>query len=131
MSDEPPQPPVERLPSGTEVRDHLANERTYLAWMRTAIALLGLGFVVARLRLEFGGVVNSPGSHGPTHLVGLSLSSLGILAILFATYRYQQVRRMINEGQFTSLGSAILLISGASLLVAVGVVAYLITALIK
>ncbi|MDA4131100.1 MAG: DUF202 domain-containing protein [Thaumarchaeota archaeon] len=29
------------------VRDHLANERTYLAWLRTGIATIGLGFVVA------------------------------------------------------------------------------------
>ncbi len=32
------------------VRDHLANERTYLAWMRSAIALLGFGVVIVRLR---------------------------------------------------------------------------------
>jgi uncharacterized membrane protein YidH (DUF202 family) len=31
------------------VRDHLANERTLLAWSRTSIAIIGLGFVVARV----------------------------------------------------------------------------------
>lgn len=33
------------------VRDHLANERTLLAWSRTSIAIVGLGFVVARFAL--------------------------------------------------------------------------------
>ncbi len=34
----------------SRVRDHLANERTYLAWMRSAIALMGFGVVIVRLR---------------------------------------------------------------------------------
>src|SRR3954469_9723998 len=32
-------------------RDHLANERTFLAWVRTELALIGLGFVLARMGL--------------------------------------------------------------------------------
>jgi len=31
--------------------DELANDRTYLAWLRTGIALFGLGFVVAKVAL--------------------------------------------------------------------------------
>ena len=31
------------------IRDHLANERTFLAWVRTSLGLLGLGFVLARM----------------------------------------------------------------------------------
>ena len=34
----------------SRVRDHLANERTYLAWMRTAISLMGFGVVIVRYR---------------------------------------------------------------------------------
>jgi uncharacterized membrane protein YidH (DUF202 family) len=32
-----------------KIRDHLANERTFLAWVRTALGLIGLGFVLARM----------------------------------------------------------------------------------
>src|SRR5947199_1695167 len=42
-----PQPPR----PDSKVRDHLANERTFLAWMRTALGLIGLGFVLARMGL--------------------------------------------------------------------------------
>src|SRR5258708_9696937 len=40
-----PQPPR----PDSRVRDHLANERTFLAWIRTALGLVGIGFVLARM----------------------------------------------------------------------------------
>jgi len=43
--------PVAPGPESTRAREHLANERTLLAWVRTAVALMGLGFVVARFGL--------------------------------------------------------------------------------
>src|SRR3954464_14924537 len=53
MNDQHPaedhQPPAPR-PEG-RVRDHLANERTFLAWVRTALGLIGVGFVLARMGL--------------------------------------------------------------------------------
>lgn len=44
---QPPQP----SPASSRVREHLANERTFLAWIRTALGLIGLGFVLARMGL--------------------------------------------------------------------------------
>ena len=54
--------------SGNRARDHLANERTYLAWLRTAIGVLALAAAIARLG-------SSPGAHekvavGITGLLG-------------------------------------------------------------
>lgn len=40
-----------RTANPNRTRDHLANERTFLAWIRTALGLLGLGFVMARMGL--------------------------------------------------------------------------------
>lgn len=42
--------PKQKLENSSRVRDHLANERTYLAWMRTAVALIGCGILIGRLR---------------------------------------------------------------------------------
>lgn len=39
-------------PEGSTARDHLANERTLLAWIRTALTVVGLGFLVDRLAVQ-------------------------------------------------------------------------------
>src|SRR4051812_18929516 len=45
-SEDPPRPRPE-----DRTREHLANERTFLAWIRTSLSLVGLGFVLARMGL--------------------------------------------------------------------------------
>ena len=53
---DPPQPlqvpaPTAARRNPNRIRDHLANERTYLAWMRSAISLLGFGVLIVRIRI--------------------------------------------------------------------------------
>jgi putative membrane protein len=78
-------------------QQHLANERTFLSWLRTSIALMGLGFIVARFGLflrEFGldiknnninnNAVPAAGlfGHYQSPLIGISIIILGIVLIL-------------------------------------------------
>lgn len=51
MTDQQPGPAGRAAPSSSRTRDHLANERTFLAWVRTSLGLVGLGFVLARMGL--------------------------------------------------------------------------------
>jgi putative membrane protein len=44
-------PPGARVPEGRKAAEYLANERTFLAWIRTSIAVISLGFVVAKFGL--------------------------------------------------------------------------------
>lgn len=91
--------------SETRAREHLANERTLLAWIRTAIALMGLGFVVARFGL-FLREISAIGGHplpaetsysGP---IGILLVASGLLAVGISTYRFFQAREQIEHGRF-------------------------------
>ena len=94
-------------------QQHLANERTFLSWLRTSIALIGLGFIVARFGLflrEFGLVVkntnNNPAAaislfgHYQSSLIGISIIILGIALILLALRNYLTTRSYIDKGLY-------------------------------
>jgi putative membrane protein len=89
----------------TRAREHLANERTLLAWIRTAIALMGLGFVVARFGL-FLREISAIGGHsvqaesvysGP---IGIVLVAAGLVAVAVSTVRFFQARDQIEKGRY-------------------------------
>jgi len=87
------------------VTDHLANERTFLAWVRTGLATITFGFVVER----FGLVVREldPKTRSlfvlPFHvssLIGVALTVLGVIILVFALITFLQNRRSIDAEQF-------------------------------
>jgi putative membrane protein len=94
----PNEPPVET------VRLHQANERTLLAWIRTAISIMAFGFAIARFGVFLRQVaVLSPAIlRTPTGLestwVGAALVAIGVVANVLATVNYARVRRSIEAG---------------------------------
>lgn len=89
----------------TRAREHLANERTLLAWIRTAIALMGLGFVVARFGLflrEISAIGGHPVQSGPSYSgpIGIVLVASGLLSVAISTIRFFQARDQIEKGRF-------------------------------
>lgn len=76
------------------LRDHLANERTLLAWSRTAIAIVGLGFVVARFALGGKSVTALSTAFG----VALVVCGGGLLAV--ALRGYLRVSEAITRQDF-------------------------------
>ncbi|WP_040393254.1 YidH family protein [Effusibacillus pohliae] len=82
------------------VQQHLANERTFLAWIRTSITIVGLGFLAA-------GVVfrSTPFTHLANTIaafVGIGSVVLGGLVFGFATRNFFVNRKKINEETFQS-----------------------------
>lgn len=88
-------------------REHQANERTFLAWLRTSVALIGFGFAIARFGL-FLRQLSSAVTHQemPTNSVltsenlGISLVVFGIAVIALAAWRYNQVFQQIERGDY-------------------------------
>ena len=89
-------------------REHQANERTFLAWLRTSIALISFGFAIARFGLflrqfEPGPTANAQ-NIAPTILdsqnLGVGLVVFGIIAIVLAAWRYNQVFWQIERGAY-------------------------------
>lgn len=82
------------------IQQHLANERTFLAWIRTAIALVGLGFLAAGLVFtdnRYSGI-----GHMMAALAGILAVLLGGGVVAGATRDYMRKREAINREQFSS-----------------------------
>lgn len=72
------------MTDGNDPRVYFAAERTLLAWVRTGLAVIGLGFVVARFGLFLqiaGGGPPAPGGHLASTAIGVALVVLGSLAV--------------------------------------------------
>ncbi|HEY9642902.1 MAG TPA: DUF202 domain-containing protein [Coleofasciculaceae cyanobacterium] len=111
--------------SSDRVRDHLANERTYLAWMRSAIALMGFGVLIVRLRLLRPPMAPQPPGAG--WKLGLAFSMVGMLTVLLSTQHYFAVRYDIDEDNYEPADRWILLSSLAILTLGAGVIYYVFT----
>src|SRR5436309_2108192 len=98
-----------------KVTDHLANERTFLAWIRTGLSIIAFGFVVERFGLllrELGLKVNEQPivtGHYST-IIGITLTLMGIVVMVVALLNFLQARRAIDKEHFhPHRGFAILL----------------------
>lgn len=105
--------------NSSRVRDHLANERTYLAWMRTAIALMGFGVVIVRLRAFHPPLVHHPGNGWK---LGLVFSLVGLVTVLLSTQHYFAVRYDIDSDTYEPADRWVILFSLAVLLLGAGVI---------
>jgi putative membrane protein len=84
------------------VSEHLANERTMLAWIRTAIAVMTFGVGINRFSLflvEFSKMVPGSGHTANAHAeqLGIGLVGLGLLVMLGGTWHYVHVARTIDD----------------------------------
>ena len=79
-------------------RVYFAAERTFLAWIRTGLGLMGVGFAVARFGL-FLRTLQSTASHVPTKATGLSVTSgvaivfLGVIVLTASVFQHLQLIR--------------------------------------
>jgi putative membrane protein len=86
------------------VTDHFANERTFLAWIRTDLATITFGFVIERfgllreLGLKSQTVIALPVPFST--IVGVSLTLLGVAVIIIALLSFLQVRIAIDAETF-------------------------------
>jgi uncharacterized membrane protein YidH (DUF202 family) len=83
-------------PGPLDVRPQLANDRTLLAWIRSAVALAGLGFVVARFGL---GSFQGTGAGDPhaARGIGLALVTIALGVLVLGVIQHLQVIRLLRR----------------------------------
>lgn len=107
-----------------QAREHLANERTALAWVRTCATLVGLGFAVARfgvfLRTDRGGW-EPPAAEA----LGAVLVAAGAVAAVAALVRFLRARDQIRRRAFDPELWPEVALALVATAIGVGVVVYL------
>jgi putative membrane protein len=117
-------------PSGTRetptarpdaVRDHLANERTLLAWQRTALALVGIGFLIERFALDPIGTADRGA------LLGAVLILCGAGVAIVGAYRFLRTERQIDSGSYRPAVAAHLVLAMVIAIAAVAIAIFTLT----
>ena len=127
-------PPPDRAAGRGKAGDHLANERTFLAWVRTCIAIISLGFVVAKFGVWLeeiarqtagGGPPAVPRDHENSAMIGAGMMVAGALLVPLAAWRHYRVGRAIEEGRTAATHWLVVLVSALVLLLTAVLVGYL------
>jgi putative membrane protein len=99
-------------PSQSKPTDHMANERTFLAWVRTSVGIMAFGFVVERFALFIKQITlyfSTQAAAGPalssahqkyTSSFGIFLVALGALMGLFSFLSYRKVEKQLKENKY-------------------------------
>jgi putative membrane protein len=132
MQNDDPHAAIDESKRATE---YLANERTFLAWIRTSVAVVSLGFVLARFSVwlrEFA-VQRAPDlavhRGGVSLPIGIGMMSFGGLLSVLAAWRYHVVNRDIERGKVRAdRGLVILVTVGVAVLSGAMIVFALMTA---
>jgi uncharacterized protein (DUF302 family)/uncharacterized membrane protein YidH (DUF202 family) len=114
-----------KIGQAADIRDYLAAERTLLAWIRTGLALMGFGFVVARFglflqELQIAQRIPSVQSYGLSLWFGTALIGAGVAVNLLSGWHHIQLIRSLDLGQATRPHTANLAVATSVFLALVG-----------
>jgi putative membrane protein len=116
--------------NSNRARDHLANERTFLAWVRTSVAIVVFGFAIGRFAIalrqlaRFQGQVSK--STGLSVWMGMISILGGVAMVVAGLLRYRKTRALLDQGKFEPAGFIVDLVTILTVLFGLALAGYLI-----
>lgn len=118
------------IEDSNRARDHLANERTFLAWVRTSVAIVVFGFAIGRFAIamrqltEFQGHASK--TTGLSVWMGMSSILAGVVMVVAGLSRYRKTRAQLDQGKFEPAGFIVDLVTILTVLFGLALAGYLI-----
>ena len=114
-------------------REHLANERTLLAWIRTSIGIMAFGFVVVKfslfikqISLLLGKDHSLPQQHGYSSIIGIILVAVGAVVLLLAYLKFKKTEKQLNDENFVPSSKLVFALTIIILSISVLLIMYLV-----
>ena len=113
--------------------DFLANERTFLAWIRTSIGIMAFGFVVEKFSLfvkQITMIIGSeqiihPAGNSNSALIGILLVAAGAITIILSYIRYRLTEKRLREGMYVHSSLLLTIMTACLFVVSILLIAYL------
>src|ERR1700704_5674909 len=87
------------------IRTRMSVERTMMAWVRTAVSLIGFGFAIVQFFNHLSQIPGDNQAHFPQapYYLGLGLIACGVLATVVAIWQYEWTLRYLWHGSFAAI----------------------------
>jgi putative membrane protein len=117
------------IEDSNRARDHLANERTFLAWVRTSVAIVVFGFAIGRFAIAMRQLTALQGHASKTTGISVMMGMISILAgvvmMIAGGARYRKTRALLDEGKFQPAGFIVDLVTILTVLFGLVLAGYL------
>lgn len=125
----PPQPAS--ITETKRATEYLANERTFLAWIRTSIAIISLGFVVAKFSLWLRELASQlhpqmqTTQSGVSLPIGITMMAMGGVLSLLAAWHYHVTNLAIERGNVTANRGLVIFVTLMVTMLCIAMIAYM------